>query len=194
MSSASPQKRGNPFARNKSPSPAPVNPPPSGRPQSMTLQAQRSPTQASSHSRVESYSSLAGLVSPNNNNSISRYQSNSKSGTPNSNTFAPAFIKTAEVRHGPDVVKGIEGENDFSGKRYVWLKDPTAAFVRGWVVEEGGNRMLVQCDDGSVGALATCSRSLELTPYRNERSMLILLIKSTQPNLTRQMIWQSLHI
>lgn len=49
------------------------------------------------------------------------------------------------------MVKGIEGENDFSGKRYVWLKDPKQAFVKGWVVEElGGNRLLVQCDDGSV--------------------------------------------
>lgn len=48
------------------------------------------------------------------------------------------------------MVKGIEGENDFSGKRYVWLKDPQQAFVKGWVVEElGGNRILVQCDDGS---------------------------------------------
>ena len=52
---------------------------------------------------------------------------------------------------GYDTVKGIEGENDFSGKRYVWLKDPEEAFVKGWVVEEkpGGN-LLVQVDDGSV--------------------------------------------
>lgn len=48
-------------------------------------------------------------------------------------------------------MKGIEGENDFSGKRYVWLKDPQTAFVKGWVVEElEGGRLLVQCDDGSV--------------------------------------------
>lgn len=50
-----------------------------------------------------------------------------------------------------DTVEGIEGENDFSGKRYVWLKDPQTAFVRGWIVEEmDGNRLLVQCDDGTV--------------------------------------------
>jgi len=55
------------------------------------------------------------------------------------------------MRRSIDAVKGIEGENDFSGKRYVWLKDPQTAFVRGWVVEElEGNRILVQCDDGSV--------------------------------------------
>ena len=55
------------------------------------------------------------------------------------------------MQRGPEVVKSIEGENDFSGKRYVWLKDPQAAFVKGWVVEElGSNQILVQCDDGSV--------------------------------------------
>ena len=49
-------------------------------------------------------------------------------------------------------MKGIEGENDFSGKRYVWVRDSEVAFVRGWVMEEiEGDRMLVQCDDGSVG-------------------------------------------
>jgi myosin protein heavy chain len=33
----------------------------------------------------------------------------------------------------------------------VWLKDSKSAFVRGWVVEElDGDRLLVQCDDGSV--------------------------------------------
>lgn len=76
----------------------------------------------------------------------------SKGDTPQSNTFAPSFIKSDEIRQRPDVVDGIEGENDFSGKRYVWLKDPQTAFVKGWVVEDlGGNRILVQCDDGSVG-------------------------------------------
>lgn len=52
---------------------------------------------------------------------------------------------------GYDTVKGIEGENDFSGKRYVWLKDAEEAFVKGWVVEErAGGNLLVQVDDGSV--------------------------------------------
>lgn len=58
------------------------------------------------------------------------------------------------MRRSLDTVRGIEGENDFSGKRYVWLKDPKAAFVKGWIVEElGGGRILVQCDDGSVSLL-----------------------------------------
>lgn len=56
------------------------------------------------------------------------------------------------MKRGYDAVKSIEGENDFSGKRYVWLKDQQSAFVKGWVVEEmDGNKLLVQCDDGTVG-------------------------------------------
>lgn len=56
------------------------------------------------------------------------------------------------MKRGYDAVKSIEGENDFSGKRYVWLKDQQSAFVKGWVVEEmEGNKLLVQCDDGTVG-------------------------------------------
>lgn len=75
----------------------------------------------------------------------------SKGNNRNSGTFAPSFIKSEELRRGPDVISGIEGENDFSGKRYVWLKDAQTAFVKGWVVEDlGANRILVQCDDGSV--------------------------------------------
>ena len=31
------------------------------------------------------------------------------------------------------------------------MKDPQAAFVKGWVVEDlGGNSLLVQCDDDTV--------------------------------------------
>lgn len=156
MVSTSPQKRGNPFARTKSPSPGPSisN---GSRPKSMIMSSQLSPSQTSPHNRNQSYSSLVGLVSPNNN-PTSRYRSNSKSGTPTSNTFAPSFIKTDEVRRGPETVKGIEGENDFSGRRYVWLKDPQTAFVKGWIIEDlGNNEILVQCDDGSVRPLRRSS-------------------------------------
>jgi len=151
MSSASPQKRGSPFARTKSPSPGPTVAPNSNcRPKSMATMSQLSPSQNPPHNQNQSYSSLAGLLSLNNN-ANSRFRPDSKNVTPTSNTFAPSFIKTDEMRRGPETVKGIEGENDFSGKRWVWLRDPTNAFVKGWVVEElGGNRILVQCDNGSV--------------------------------------------
>jgi myosin protein heavy chain len=78
-------------------------------------------------------------------------RSHSKNGAAVSSTFAPSFINTEEMRRVPETVKGIEGENDFSGKRYVWLKDPQTAFVKGWIVEDlEDNQILVQCDDGSV--------------------------------------------
>jgi myosin protein heavy chain len=140
------QKRNNPFARTASPSPIPGIS--NGRPKSTMMSSPLSTTQ-SPHNRNQSYSSLTGALGPNNNSH--RARSNSKSGSPNSSTFAPLFIKSEEKRRDTEVVKSIEGENDFSGKRYVWLKDAQAAFVKGWIVENlGGDQILVQCDDGSV--------------------------------------------
>ncbi|SLM34805.1 myosin type ii heavy chain [Lasallia pustulata] len=78
-----------------------------------------------------------------------RSQSN-RSNNQSSSTFAPQFIKMEEVQEGTEQIRGIEGENDFSGKRYVWLRDSQVAFIKGWVVEDlDGGRLLVQCDDGS---------------------------------------------
>lgn len=85
-------------------------------------------------------------------NGIRKRSHSLRNATPVGGTFAPQFIHADEVDDSADKVRGIEGENDFSGKRYVWLKDSTAAFVRGWVVEElEQDMLLVQCDDGSVG-------------------------------------------
>lgn len=67
-----------------------------------------------------------------------------------SSTFAPKFIKSEEMRKGEERISSIEGENDFSGKRYVWVKDLEKAFVRGWIVEDlPQNRVLVQYENGS---------------------------------------------
>lgn len=115
----------------------------------MILSSPLSASQLPSHNRHQSQSSLAGLVAPSQ--TISRRQSDTRNATPASNTFAPSFIKTEEAQRGEETVKSIEGENDFSGKRYVWLKDPQNAFVKGWIVQElGNNQILVQCDDGTV--------------------------------------------
>ncbi len=142
------QKRGNPFTRTISPTSSPSNT--GGRPKSVVFTSPASASQSPAHNRHQSYSSLATAMAPNGD-SITRRRSNSKTGNPTSNTFAPSFIKMDEMKRGPERLQGIEGENDFSGKRYVWLKDPTTAFIKGWIVEElGGNRILVQCDDGSV--------------------------------------------
>src|SRR3954453_360691 len=120
MASNPGQKRNNPFSRTASPSPGPGNS--NGRPKSTILTSPLSSTQSPPHNRNQSYSSMTGTLASNINLS-SRPRSNSRNGTPTSNTFAPSFIKTEEMRRGAEVVKSIEGENDFSGKRYVWLKD-----------------------------------------------------------------------
>lgn len=66
-----------------------------------------------------------------------------------SSTFAPQFIKSDELLRREDKISSIEGENDFSGKRYVWVKDVEKAFVKGWVVEElGQDKVMVQFESG----------------------------------------------
>lgn len=149
-------QRNNPFARKGSPSPSPAS---SGvsRPKSAIFSSQSTlltrVTTPPSHTRTQSQASIAAAnLLPVGTNGPRHHRVDSRNNGPNSTTFAPSFIKTDEVRRSLDPVKGIEGENDFSGKRYVWLKDPQTAFVKGWIVEElGESRILVQCDDGSVG-------------------------------------------
>ncbi|KAL7795837.1 putative myosin type II heavy chain [Trichoderma ceciliae] len=157
------QRRSNPFARNASPSQAM---PSSGRPKSVLF---ASPTTSPSVSTPPSTASTASIAStasvarPRSNSSfgtaivpagiVSRHhRTDSRSGTSsNTSTFAPSFIKEEEdLRQNQDAVNSIEGENDFSGKRYVWLKDPQEAFVKGWVIEElEDNKILVQTDKGA---------------------------------------------
>lgn len=182
-----------------SPSPAPPN----NRPKSSLFPSPLLPPTTSSstppHSgHVRGNSSEGGFGRGTQETSLAKpehMRNLSKSNNRNSGTFAPSFIKTEDLRRGPDVVSGIEGENDFSGKRYVWLKDPQTAFVKGWVVEDlGGNRILVQCDDGSVSGMywPSDSRSIILTSiYSNEKLTPRAPTKSTRPSSTRPMTWPS---
>ncbi|KJF60622.1 myosin type II heavy chain [Coccidioides immitis RS] len=144
------QRRKNPFGRNSlSPSPAPRETAAmrSGRPKSVAF---ASPAQMhpAGHTRT---SSFAPLNSSTFAGSLDRRRSNSvRNNTPASGTFAPEFIRSEELRRGADQIRGQEGDNDFSGKRYVWLKDREKAFIRGLVLEEMEDGLLiVQCDDGS---------------------------------------------
>lgn len=146
-------RRNNPFAR-ASPSSPSSGPP--GRPKSSILASGPTSALPTSPSHIRSQSSTSPPTtiptSPTPVGGPVRHSRHaSKNGSLTSNTFAPSFIKTEESQRGQGPVEGIEGENDFSGKRYVWLKDPEKAFVKGWVVEDtGGTRLRVQCDDGSV--------------------------------------------
>ncbi|CAI6340832.1 unnamed protein product [Periconia digitata] len=143
--------RNSPFARNPSsasPSSSPVQPPSAGsqRPKSAVLSSPFLESQNNTgHTRNQSLTQLGGsaLARPD----TSRMRANSNRNSTPAGTFAPKFIEDGS-QDIPEV-RGIEGENDFSGKRYVWLRDPKTAFVRGWVVEERpGGQLLVQCDNG----------------------------------------------
>lgn len=144
-----PRWRNNPFVReSQSPSPSPLMS--TSRPKSAIFTSPPGTLNSGAHSRNQSFSAFGGSnLAPA---PISRQRSNSsRSINQTSNTFAPQFIKVAEVPTEREKFGGIEGENDFSGKRYVWLRDVQSAFTKGWVVEElDGGRLLIQCDDGSV--------------------------------------------
>ena len=68
-------------------------------------------------------------------------------------TFAPNFIKSTEERRNStaSLGVGIAGENsDFSGRRWVWVRDPEKAFVKGEVISDEDGTLTVRCDDGMV--------------------------------------------
>src|SRR5256714_10061440 len=140
-------QRNSPFSRNSlssPPSPSSMPPPSqhagSGRPYSAGSAT------TFGHNRHQSFSPHGSVpLMPSHARSLSTSNRNTSS-----STFAPQFIKSADGRDAEPKVKGIEGENDFSGKRYVWIKDSEKAFVRGWIVEDLGNgQVLVQQDDGT---------------------------------------------
>lgn len=184
---ASAQLRASPFARATAVSQNASNP--GSRPKSGLISP--SSSNMTSHNRHQSYSPMTTPVL-SNGTTHSRHRSESKISTTKSNTFAPSFIKTEELQRRTETINGIEGENDFSGKRYVWLKDPVTAFVRGWIVEELENgQLLVQCDDGSVRAITFPLRGLANRRHSNERLMARMLTKLIQRSLTRPTIWLS---
>lgn len=155
--SQGPTWRNNPFNRSSmSPSPAPAKA--DSRPKSMM--ATSSPgLLTAGHSRSQSSSLLSSTFAPSRTNR--ERSSSNRSSMSTSSTFAPSFIHTSDVPREENCVRHIEGENDFSGKRYVWLRDPQLAFVKGWVVEElDDGQLLIQCDDGSVNLSSDCFGSM----------------------------------
>jgi len=144
-----PRWRNNPFNRDSaSPSPGPSLP--TARPMSAVLTPSPGAPNCAGHNRNHSFSPLSGSNLAPARTTLQRSIS-TRNNHQSSSTFAPKFIRTQEPQGGDEHVGGIEGENDFSGKRYVWLRDPQTAFLKGWVVEDlEDGHILVQCDDGSV--------------------------------------------
>ncbi|CAD6501646.1 BgTH12-01896 [Blumeria graminis f. sp. triticale] len=113
-----------------------------------------------------------GTVSPRTHNRLYSYHEGYKSNNSSeielytglkptasvTSTFAPSFINTDELRRGFGSAGIMSEDNLYSGKRYVWIKDPKLAFVKGWIVEEfGDNELLVQCEDGSQRSVSQYS-------------------------------------
>ena len=143
-------KRANPFGRaSPSSSPSSGSPTKGPRPKSAVVTSPSKFEEAKGHFRNSASISQA---SPTPLGRTSTHQrSNSLRADAAGGTFAPGFIKSEELRRGADQIRGLEGDNDFSGNKYVWLRDPEKAFIRGLVLEEGENgRLLVQSDDGEV--------------------------------------------
>lgn len=68
-------------------------------------------------------------------------------------TFAPPFIHPDKITKDMGVLSITDGENDLSGKRYVWVKDSDRTFVRGWILQEHADSTIsVQCEDDTVGS------------------------------------------
>lgn len=141
--------RNNPFDRHsQSPSTSPMVSSP--RPKSSVFASPHASPSAIAHNRNQSFSAF-GVSGLSPASTVRERSNSSRSGNAACSTFAPQFIKNTELRREDERVSRIEGENDFSGRRYVWLQDPKLAFVKGWVVEEvADSQMVVQCEDGSV--------------------------------------------
>ena len=65
-------------------------------------------------------------------------------------TFTPKFINTLVNTKDTRSTDSARDIAEFSGKRWVWLKDDQQAFVKGWVTEENGSTLHVRCDNESV--------------------------------------------
>lgn len=98
------------------------------------------------------------------NPDVGRRPTRNVSPTRNSTTtFAPSFIRTVEQLPGAGKIRGYDGEKvpshetidplggaDFSGRRWVWVKDPIVVFVKAEVIDDQDGNLLVRYEDGTV--------------------------------------------
>lgn len=73
-------------------------------------------------------------------------------------TFAPAYLKSAVEKHVDPAA-----EAEFGAKKWVWVKDANAGFLRAWVTKEEGDNLQVRCTDDSVKISCYRARLLDLT-------------------------------
>jgi myosin protein heavy chain len=189
-----PRWRNGPFqGRERDPdTPSPGPPPGHARSKSSIMQAPISPAGPLGHVRNQSVSDLrpSGL-----GRSDSRRNGSTRGGA-FAGTFAPQFIKPENMNGTNGDVRVVEGENDLSGKRYIWMRDDEKAFVKGWVLEELPDGMLrAQCEDGSVSSeLRTHTKWRADMQCSNETLQPTASTRSTRPSSTKQTTWPNSHI
>jgi myosin protein heavy chain len=64
-------------------------------------------------------------------------------------TFTPKFINALSAKNSGST-ESARDLAEFSGKRWVWLKDDKLAFVKGWVTEDNGDTLQVRCDNEGI--------------------------------------------
>src|ERR1700686_839737 len=79
-------------------------------------------------------------------------------------TFTPKFIETLSSNARPtDAARDLA---EFSGKRWVWLKDDKLAFVKGWVTDDNGSTLKVRCDNESVERIVDSQAVDKVNPQK----------------------------
>lgn len=144
-----------------------------------------------------SVSSLSQLYSNSTNSSplappapiVAARHGRSSSGVKSgAGTFAPQFIKSPEELK--TAVRGIAGESsDFSGRRFVWVRDPEQAFIKGEVLEDNDGQLTVRCPDGSVSGSCGRNNVRVLTQCRTGSYTKTMWTKSIRQSLTKPMTW-----
>jgi myosin heavy chain 9/10/11/14 len=87
--------------------------------------------------------------------SLSHSQKHSRhdSMTATPGTFSQKFVSALDNFNDTNTRPNSETARDlaeFSGKRWVWIKDDKLAFVKGWVTQDNGSSLHVHCDNESV--------------------------------------------
>lgn len=60
-------------------------------------------------------------------------------------TFAPAYLKSAVDRKVDPIAEAAFGE-----KKWVWVRDSRAGFLKAWVTREDDEILYVRCTDETV--------------------------------------------
>ena len=86
-------------------------------------------------------------ISTTHSPKLSRNESIS-SGT--TGTFTQKFINDLAITEKPNASDSARDLAEFSGKRWVWVKDEKLAFVKGYITEDNGDVFQVRCDNEST--------------------------------------------